>query len=67
MCELTGLHLDYVSAGAEYPAAGDVLGVATFNGSAAWDAPVSAPSGIPIAQASTPLRPSALPLPESQP
>ncbi len=54
MCHVTRLHLDYVP-GAEYPAAGDVLGVATFNASAALDAPVSAPGVIPIAQLSTPV------------
>jgi chorismate lyase/3-hydroxybenzoate synthase len=54
----SGLHLDYVSL-AEYQAArwGDVLGVASFNGSAAG-AP-AALAEIPVAQVSTPVLPAA--------
>jgi chorismate lyase/3-hydroxybenzoate synthase len=50
-----GLHLDYVSL-AEYQAAkwADVLGVATFNGSAKPPA-ACAPPEIPVAQVSTPV------------
>ena len=50
-----GLHLDYVSL-AEYPAArwSDVLGVATFNGSAGAVGG-TAPGGVPVAQVSTPV------------
>src|SRR5580704_17417069 len=55
---VSGLHLDYVSF-AEYQAArwGDVLGIASFNGSAAG-AP-AALAEIPVAQVSTPVLPAA--------
>jgi len=50
-----GLHLDYISL-AEYQAARwrDVLGVATFNGSACGVGGTE-PGGVPVAQVSTPL------------
>jgi chorismate lyase / 3-hydroxybenzoate synthase len=55
----SGLHLDYVSL-AEYQAArwGDVLGIATFNGSRA-PAPAAGVTEIPVAQVNTPVLPAA--------
>jgi chorismate lyase/3-hydroxybenzoate synthase len=55
-----GLHLHYLSL-AEYESAqwGDVLGVATFNGSGAVRPPAPAPAGIPMAHVSIPVLPAA--------
>src|SRR6516225_6437893 len=51
-----GLHLHYLSL-AEYQSAqwGDVLGVATFNGSGATNLQVAGPAGIPVAHVGTPV------------